>query len=196
METDQKVCLHCGAWSKVAPRGLSGQPFRLMVLRRLIPLLALVWAFIALAGFTDNADLGLILGFLVIPMSILVYILAFRSYQAMGVWIAMASFYGFIVMAILGELFSGMRNSGFVVASVATGMSLLQGWQGLRLYRLPAVVKAPHTCATCHYLLIGLRGNRCPECGTKFDPRQVARSMRIHGHKFKDAPDQPKVARE
>ena len=51
---------------------------------------------------------------------------------------------------------------------------LLTLWPTLRAYRRPPRVEHTWACEECGYLLCGLAGARCPECGRPFDPAALA----------------------
>jgi hypothetical protein len=180
LETGREVCLRCGAWYDDFSRGLAGQPFRLMVLRRLAVLLWIIWVLAAVASLSQNYLLALVAGLVFIPLGVALFTLSVRAYQKQGVLVALASTYLWVLLLIVEAGLDGTSGEG-VGAMVMSSMGVLVlGWPTWRLYVHPVIAPNPWCCYRCGYMLIGLTGNRCPECGERFNPVQVAKSIPPH----------------
>jgi hypothetical protein len=65
------------------------------------------------------------------------------------------------------ELLIAMVGTAFPVLSFFANVLML-------IKQRSRAEPSPWTCKTCGYLLVGLKEHRCPECGTVFDPDQLA----------------------
>lgn len=185
LETGRKVCLRCGAWYDDYGRGLAGQPFRVMVLRYFVVLIWMVWILAAIASLTQSYLLALVAGIALVPLGAAIFALSVRAYQWRGVLFGLACMYLWGTMAFLEACFEGTSAEGLGAMGVSSMSVLILGWLSYSLYRHPVIASNPWCCHRCGYVLIGLPGNRCPECGEKFSPEQVVKSIPSHRrHQF------------
>ncbi len=181
LPNEAEICMSCGAMFLEGFTGYRGRPLLVLIGRyaAVLSWLSQALALLALTVPGGGPDVAIGLHWIAtLPLSLIMVVMALRiPHTGLGLLAVCNIVIVFGVDAYAASVVFGSGPDWIVVAVLAVVLSLTGAFVW-RFWHRPLPPADILTCFNCGYLLRGLVVPRCPECGTRFDPRKLARLTR------------------
>jgi RNA polymerase subunit RPABC4/transcription elongation factor Spt4 len=172
------ICVSCGAMFSEGFTGYRGRPLQVLIGRyaAVLSWLSQGLALFALTVPGGGPDVAIGLHWIAaFPLSLIMVVMALRiPHTGLGL-LAVCNIA--VIFSAAAYATSATFGSGpdWSVIGIFALVLILTGAFVWRFWQRPLPPADMLTCGNCGYLLRGLVVPRCPECGTRFDPRKLAR---------------------